>query len=229
MLVAIMFVGFAVLVISYKWRKSQVKVPVVYEVPKEVIEQRDAEKRAVRWLVEREVRLKDHFREIDPDDFARQPHVSVVHVEFLSADQVTVESISRVKILSGLRTVSFYDTPIKDEHTALIAELTNVPELNLNFTEVTDAGLAKLALLPDLSILRLNGTHVTDEGLSLLRGSKLHTLSLFDTAVTDNGLAELGKLPQLLMLDVQKTGVTPEGVSRFRESRARCFIYSDPY
>jgi len=234
-MVVIMFVGLAAIVISYKWRKSAVKTPVVDEVAidgmtRSATDPRDADKRAVRWLVEHGIRLRKGIREIiDPDEFDKRPQYSALYVEFLSADQVTPESISHLKKMSKITSVSFYDTSITDEHATLVSELTNAQELNLNYTEVTDVGLARLASLPGLEGLGLNGTHVTDEGLSHIHESMLRRLALYDTAVTDNCLVELAKLPQLSMLDVQKTGVTPAGVSRFRENNATCVIYSDPY
>jgi len=228
-MVVIMFVGLTALVISYRWHQPRVKKADDDGVQKGVIDPREAGIRAVRRLAEEGVRLQDHFREIGPDDFAKRSQGSVVQVEFLSVDQFTVESISLLHELPGLKTVSFYDTPFTDKHAALAVELTNIRELNLNYTDVTDAGLAKLVSVLNLSILRLNGTQVTDQGLTYLLESKIRVLSLYGTAVTDNGLERLAQMPELAFLDVQKSNVTPEGVSRFRERKAKCVVYFDPY
>ncbi len=227
-LVVITLVGLVALGISYRWQKSREKTPIVHQVPKEATEQRKSEVRSVRWLADHDVRLRNHFREIDPDKFAEQPQ-PVLFVEFLAADHVTSDALSYVKQLTDLRSVSFHDTDITDVNTTQIAELTNVSELNFNYSDVTDLTLSRLTNLTNLSALLLNGTHVTDEGLAQLHDTQLHTVSLYDTAVTDEGLVELSKLPSLSVLDVQKTSVTLEGVAHFQELRPKCIIHFDPY
>ena len=51
----------------------------------------------------------------------------------------------------------------------IVAGLTELRELWLNYTEVTDAGLAHLAGLTKLQKLSLRGTKVTDAGMAKLR------------------------------------------------------------
>ena len=102
---------------------------------------------------------------------------------------------------------------IGDDAAGLIANATNLSELNLEGSLVSDAGAARLASLKKLWLLNLARSKVSDRGMASLASlPKLFHLDLADTAVSDRGLREIAKVSGLVILDLSRTRVTMEGL-----------------
>ena len=75
---------------------------------------------------------------------------------------------------------------VEDATLDLLAEMTQLRELDLNDSSITDAGLAKLSKLPALRTLRLRATKISDAGFRqyLMNLPTLKQLDLRETAVS---------------------------------------------
>jgi Leucine-rich repeat (LRR) protein len=104
-------------------------------------------------------------------------------------------------------------TSITDEGIQVLADLTNLVELDLSDVSMTDKGLASLAGLTKLRRLNLQSADVTDAGLDVLKNMPaLEELSLYRTKVTNAGLAKLSGLKNLRTVDLRYSRVTSSGV-----------------
>jgi len=87
--------------------------------------------------------------------------------------------------------------------------------LNVGRTQITDEGLRVIAQLTTLSKLNLEYTGISDAGLvNLLPLKKLASLNLVGTKSGDEGTAQLSQMSNLKKIFVYQTQVTPAGVER---------------
>ena len=104
-----------------------------------------------------------------------------------------------------------------DDDLAVLEELPQVRQLDLQDTNVNDAGLAHLSGLSELVRLNLKDTLVGDAGLEHLKGlTNLEYLSLSGTKVGDAVLSSLKDLTHLKELELDGTAVTDAGARELR-------------
>jgi hypothetical protein len=128
--------------------------------------------------------------------------------------------------LTGLRTLTLYNTRITDAGLEPVSRLSHLQALHLSDTAVTDAGLQQLRGLTELRDLGLNRTRVTDAGLAQLKGfTNLSSLALDGTRITDEGLAQLKGLRHLKHLSLNRTGVTPAGIQELKRALPNVQIF----
>jgi WD40 repeat protein len=103
-----------------------------------------------------------------------------------------------------LRSVGFSSNPITDAGLEHLGRLTELEEVNLNWSKVTPAGV--LRLIKDRKKLRrleLSGVDLHDEDLTALQPlTSLELLNLRSTLITDNGVAKLQSLTHLRILNI---------------------------
>jgi hypothetical protein len=115
-------------------------------------------------------------------------------------------------LFSDVRAVSLPGGTHNDDDLALLDELTQVRELDLQDAHVTDTGLAHLSALSELERLNLHGTSVGDAGLKHLKGlGKLEYLDLSGTKTSDAAISILKDLTQLKELNLTNTTFTDGG------------------
>lgn len=104
---------------------------------------------------------------------------------------------------------------------ALAGARDQVVELNVRQSRVADDQLAVLATLSSLTRLSLDFNAITDEGLTeMTRLEELVSLSLVgNPGVTDEGVAVLASLQSLQRLYLWQTGVTEAGIAELRSRR----------
>lgn len=101
--------------------------------------------------------------------------------------------------------------------------LTDLEELELDYTSISDDGLSHFSGLSKLRSLSLRNTAVTDAGLAHLEGfGRLRRLMLDDTKVTDGGLAYLHGMSELQEVWLQDTNVTERGCRDLRRAIPNC-------
>ena len=111
------------------------------------------------------------------------------------------ESAFRSSDLSGLTPIKnqiveldVSKMPVKDEDLKLIAQLSNLRKLLLNFTDITGSTLGELAKLPHLRELSLTGTPVKATQLIALKNAKgLRNLYVWSTEVKPEEFKQLNK------------------------------------
>lgn len=124
--------------------------------------------------------------------------------------------ISKIYVLDG---------GVTDTQLTLLGKLTGLKSLTLFQTDITDAGLIYLSGLTKLEYLDLSSSKVTDAGLAYLSGlTKLKTLELNYTQITDAGLVDLRGLTNLEKLDLRNTQVTDAAKTAFREQHPNCSV-----
>lgn len=94
--------------------------------------------------------------------------------------------------------------PLQRGDLGLVGTVSELVELNLDYTNVDDAMLMELPEMSCLETLRLSSTHVTDDGLkSLSRFPNMQSLWLMENEIDGPGLAQLRHVPKLASLKVQ--------------------------
>jgi hypothetical protein len=116
--------------------------------------------------------------------------------------------------LSELKELDLLNAHITDEGLRGVGRLPTIDTLHiLNCRDITDAGIVYLKALKNLDYLELWGENITDVGVAHLKGmSWLRCLSLYRTQVTDVGLKHLEKLTGLERLELGSTKVTDAGL-----------------
>jgi hypothetical protein len=105
-----------------------------------------------------------------------------------------------------------------------VGGLTELEELDLDFTPVSDEGVVHLAGLRSLRRFSLTRTKITDASCSgaIKRMRELRVLGIPGTAITDEGLAHFAGLSQLEQLWLADTKVSEDGKSKFRQALPNC-------
>jgi hypothetical protein len=186
------------------------------------------------------------FEPIVTLDQAR-PGKPVIAVQFrANTGQVTDDDLVHLKSFYTLRSLDLPSKPmVTDAGLEHLAGLTQLDELNVNWTHVTAAGvvrlvkgrrmmrrlevagvkfgdddLATLRGLPYLQTLSLRATLVTDRGLEHLKPfEQLRALSLMSTGIGDAGLEHLESLTTLEDLDLDRTAITDAGLEHLKGLR----------
>jgi hypothetical protein len=171
-----------------------------------------------------------------------RPGRPVIAIQFRANALVkaTDEALAWVKSFRNLRSLDVPSTSmVTDAGLEQLAGLTQLVELNVNWTKVTaarvvnlvkgrrmmrrlevagvkfrDEDLAMLKGLPYLRNLSLRATLVTDKGLAHLKPfDQLRALSLMSTEVSDSGLEHVASLSALEDLDLDRTAITDDGLA----------------
>lgn len=94
--------------------------------------------------------------------------------------------------------------PLHPGDLAVVGTVSELVDLNLDYSNVDDAMLMELPELSRLETLRLSSTRVTDHGLqSLSRFPNMMSLWLMENEIDGPGLAQLRHVPKLASLKVQ--------------------------
>jgi hypothetical protein len=76
----------------------------------------------------------------------------------------------------------------------LVAKMSKLESLSLEYTSVGDVGFAKLTGLTQLSELHLDHVNITDASIKVLSGlSKLRYIDLYHTSLSEQGYESLKK------------------------------------
>src|SRR5690606_31221816 len=82
--------------------------------------------------------------------------------------------------------------PVTDNDLKIIAQFSNLRELNLNFTDITGAGLKELVGLKHLKNLSLSGTNVDDKDLQEITDlQNLSQVTVWNTNLKETGIEQL--------------------------------------
>lgn len=158
---------------------------------------------------------------------------------YIKPQFITAENIVELNGFTNLNCLSFEKAD--DSHFGIIAQLTNLKDLQLTTSSFTAKELPNLARLTGLRCLSLesssckNGSFeclsgltdlfnlqlklpFSDEACPYLAGlTKMNTLSLESNAITDSGLSHLHGFTKLNGLILQNTQVTEEGTDQLKE------------
>ena len=112
-----------------------------------------------------------------------------------------------------------YNHYITDAGLEPLTGLTQLQQLNLEYTQITDVGLEHLKHLTQLQGLNLGCNYeITDDGLEHLKDlTQLQQLNLERTQITDVGLEHLKKLTQLQQLNLERIPITDAGLAHLKE------------
>jgi endonuclease YncB( thermonuclease family) len=128
-------------------------------------------------------------------------------VAAIALRQATDNHLALLAVFPHLISVGVPSQPITDAGLGHLEALTELEELNLNWTKVSAAGV--LRLVKDRKRLRrleLSGVDVGDEHLAGLQGlTELTTLNLRSTLITDKGIRYLQRFPKLQWLNISTT------------------------
>jgi hypothetical protein len=147
------------------------------------------------------------------------------------ANVITGNDLESLRSLRHLISLDLSSVPAKDEDLAVLAQLGELKDLNLdraydsynsprdgrNLGRLTDRTLVHLQGLKNLNFLALGGNAFTDAGLANLKELKaLKSLGLAKNRITDDGLKHLANLQALEALDLDGTKVTDAGLDALK-------------
>jgi hypothetical protein len=116
--------------------------------------------------------------------------------------------------LKNLESVTFANTPVRDEGLKTVGQLTNLHYLDLEHTDITAAGLPSLSGLKQLRKLKLDLNDLSGSGASSLSSlAGLEELSLYAAKVGDAGLKAVAPLKKLKVLNLEECPVTGAGLA----------------
>ena len=133
----------------------------------------------------------------------------------VSYAQAAIEAAGGTVKREGKRIVGVGLTKVKDLQTVrpVLAQLTELEELNLGNPAATEADVRALQGLPKLTSLGLMDAPIGDEALDVLKTMRgLTALNIAGTKVTDAGLAHLRDLTALEYVGLMRTGITDAGL-----------------
>ena len=136
----------------------------------------------------------------------------------LSRSWIADIDINRLAGLAGLETLSLAQTHITDDSLRVIAELTDLRNLDLFYCEhITDAGASLLRRAGGLERLNLRGTKISDSGVKFLTElTNLRSLDIGITEISDVSVELLEALPVLESLAIGGNRVGEVGISSLR-------------
>ncbi len=127
---------------------------------------------------------------------------------YLKANYITVDSITindialLLPIKKQLVWLNLSGKKIRDTILTVIAQLTNLTRLQLDYTAITDKGLVSLQSLVNLQYLNLVGTTVTTQGVTQLKTlSRLQAIYLYKTFINSSGWQTLKNIFPTVTLD----------------------------
>lgn len=114
---------------------------------------------------------------------------SLAHLESLYIDGITNRAVEGIAECKQLQKLQLGGEGFSDDGLNRICGLSELVELNLEYTEVTGLGFVSPEGFPNLKVVRLKESNVNDAGLE-----------------------RISELPALEWLDIESTNVTPEGL-----------------
>ncbi len=125
-----------------------------------------------------------------------------------------------VECCPRIRELSLHCTSITDHSLALLAQLSNLEELDLSDTDISEENLAELVSgCGRLRVLNLDDTKVGNGAIKILAEARnLRILDLADAGITEEGIASLSSLNQLTWLTVWGHRVDRDTQTAVRES-----------
>jgi uncharacterized membrane protein len=124
-------------------------------------------------------------------------------VSFTGKKSITDDQIKALEdIREQLVWLNFSHSSISDQQLPLIARLTNLRVLYLNYTSVTDEGLSQLSALKELRWLSVVGTKVSDVSTKTIsQFENLSDLYLYQSAITKVGINAILSAKKELHID----------------------------
>ncbi len=93
-------------------------------------------------------------------------------------------------------------TSVSDAGLNIVAQLTSLRQLNLEFTTITDKGMLALLPLSNLRYINLVGTRITDAGMNHITSLKtLQDVFVYQTAVTASGIRNFAERAPRIKVD----------------------------
>ncbi|MFC1637083.1 M56 family metallopeptidase, partial [Planctomycetota bacterium] len=127
-----------------------------------------------------------------------------------------MEHVGKIKSLTTLS----LSRGVGDEGLEHLADLTQMKDMSLFYTQVSDEGLVHLKQMSQLKKLNLFGTRVTDKGFVHVKGLKnLESLG-FNFYVSDIGLEYLSQLDFLKSLKIDGDSVTDKGLAKLAKMKS---------
>jgi hypothetical protein len=138
-----------------------------------------------------------------------------------------VHDLSPLSAVHSLECLRLWGAIVKDAELAHISRLPHLSELGLS-ARISDTATEYIARLTELTDLELNFTSITDAGVSRLAPLvKLERLELRGTKVTDACIDHLCQFKALARVDLRKTQVTTSGTEKLRDRIPRIDILFD--
>jgi serine/threonine protein kinase/Leucine-rich repeat (LRR) protein len=147
---------------------------------------------------------------------------------YLEKKTITDAGLANLANLTDLSQINVNFTAMSDAGVAHFKGLKGLRHLAAVNTTVSDAGLEHLKDLKNLDFLDLGGTKVTDAGVPILKGyTKLRWLSLHDTQITAACLPHLKELKSLKELILTNTKLTAKELEALAQALTGCKIVHD--
>src|SRR5215210_1367459 len=125
--------------------------------------------------------LNNNYRVIEPQGVG-SPALSV---HFYGKNAYSKKSLEELLPLKQqIIQLSLARMPVKDDDLALIKQMTNLRELNLNYTDVTSKGLEQLMSLQKLQEISLSGTAIDRQSLEkIVRLPSIRSVFIWNTKI----------------------------------------------
>jgi len=135
-------------------------------------------------------------------------------LSFFFLDNENKHLLQEAKTFKKLKRLGIHNGNIDEKEILVIADLTELEELQLFGTKISDQGLMALTKIKNLKRLGLNNTKITDEGIATLKAfEKLERLDLgYNPQLTDQATPPLVEMKSLKYLDLHYTKITDEGL-----------------
>jgi|GEM_PF-2276030 len=156
--------------------------------------------------------------EITDDGMAHLGTMTTLKHLSLANAAITDEGLSRLKGLTGLESLVFYNAPqaqVSDSGLARLAGFSKLEKLVITNAKVQGRGLAPFTTLTSLS---LENNPVDDAGVEVLvRNKQLTDLNLSGSKITDKSFSVIAEnLPDLKRLNVRQTQLTDAGLEALK-------------
>ncbi len=133
---------------------------------------------------------------------------------FFFVDNENKHLLEEAKTFKNLKRVAVHNGNVDEKEIIILADLTDLEELQLFGTKISDTGLKALTKIKNLKRLGLNNTKITDEGIATLKAfDNLERLDIgYNPQLTDKCLPALVEMKSLKYLDLHYTKITDEGL-----------------
>lgn len=125
--------------------------------------------------------LNNNYRVIEPQGMG-SPALSVHFYGRNAYSRKSLEELSSLK--KQIIQLSLARMPVKDDDLAIIEKMTNLRDLNLNYTNVTSKGLERLMSLKKLKEIALSGTAIDRQSLEkILKLPSIRSVYIWNTQI----------------------------------------------
>ncbi|WP_018615588.1 FN3 associated domain-containing protein [Segetibacter koreensis] len=133
--------------------------------------------------------LNNNYRVIEPQGIG-SPALSVHFYGKYAYSKKSLEELLPLK--QQIIQLSLARMPVKDDELAIVGQMVNLDELNLNYTDITDKGLGQLLQLKKLKQLSLSGTAIDKQFLEkIVKLPSLRSIYIWNTKIGSNEVAKI--------------------------------------